>query len=143
MQRMLLFVLGLTLFGVACTPSLAESSVSTSSAGRTPSPTATTVPLTMVGRAEAIVGPRFAGTGYIESIVRIEYVGQMVDLTMNRSTFTLGDLEAFSKMCQALTELIGTNSPTGPVAGVRTFRADGSPVVVGTKHGEPCAPPSP
>ncbi len=143
MHRLLLFVMGLTLLGAACTPGLAESVPSSSNGNAAPTATAALAPKTVVGKAEAIIGERFSGTGYIESIVSIEYVGQAIRLTMDRSTFTLGNLEAFSKMCQALTGLIGSDGPTGQVVGVQTFRADGSPVVVGTKRGEPCAPPSP
>jgi hypothetical protein len=93
-----------------------------------------------VKQAEAIIGERFSGLGWIEMIVRIEYKDQQIQLTMDRDTFTLGNLESFSRMCQALTELIGVDGPDGDVIGVQTYRADGSPVVAGTKPSERCVP---
>ncbi|MGE0599384.1 MAG: hypothetical protein AB7J35_06925 [Dehalococcoidia bacterium] len=142
MPRIMLLAVGLMLLGVACTPGLAESSPSGATGAEPTTPAATPTPDTMVGRAEAIVGPRFKGTGYIESIVQIQYTDQWIRLIMGRDTFTLGDLEAFSRMCRALTELIGVDSAQGQVVGVQALKADGTLVVVGTSPGQPCAPPS-
>ncbi|MGE3073395.1 MAG: hypothetical protein AB7N24_04825 [Dehalococcoidia bacterium] len=142
MRRVLSLAVGFVLLGVACTPGLAESSPTGSTSAEPTFAAPTPTPDTMVGRAEGIVGPRFRGTGYIESIVQIQYADQWIRLIMNRDTFTLGDLEAFSKMCRALTELIGADGAQGQVVGVQAVTADGTLVVVGTAPGEPCAPPA-
>lgn len=139
----LFFAAGVLLFvGAACTPSFAQTGVPVAR-GETASQATTATPrepMTMVGQAEAIIGARFQGLGWIESIVTITYKDQVIRLTMGRDTFTLGDLEAYTRMCRALTELIGDDGANGQVVAVQTFRADGSPVVAGTANGEPCAP---
>jgi hypothetical protein len=144
MGRLVLFTALLILFaGGACTPGLAESNgtIGEDSAGTFATPTiAIPTSRSPVKQAEAIIGERFSGLGWIEMIVRIEYKDQQIRLTMDRDTFTLGNLESFSRMCQALTELIGVDGPDGDVIGVQTYRADGSPVVAGTKPGERCVP---
>lgn len=141
MYRALLIAMSLLLLGTACTPGLAEPGVYQ---GDNPAPVSPTevVASTVVGQAEAIIGARFSGAGYIESVVRIDYADQVIRLTMNRDTSTLGDIEAYSRMCQALTNLIGEDGAQGQVISVQTFRADGSPVVAGTVAGEPCVPPA-
>ncbi len=138
----LLAAVALLFLGGACTPSLAQSEIPITGGGAATSPTAAVPPEPMspVKQAEAIIGARFQGLGWIESIVTVQYQDKTIRLTMQRDTFTLGNLEAYTRMCQALTELIGTDGATGEILAIQTFRADGSPVVSGTVNGEPCTP---
>jgi len=88
-------------------------------------------PFDAVRQAETILAQRFAGTGYIEQIVRIEVVGGLLRVTLDRPISTLGDADAYTRMCTALTELVRTGEAADGVAGVQFFRADGTPVVAG------------
>jgi hypothetical protein len=104
----------------------------------TPVPASVVPAAGTVAKAEAIIGDEFGDTGWIESIVKIEAADGFLKVTMDRATFTLGDLDAYARMCRALTALIASEPNPGEVAAVQFFRADGTPVVGGDAPGARC-----
>jgi hypothetical protein len=82
-----------------------------------------------VGEAEAVIGREFKGYGWIERIVQITFSDGVLRVTLDQPTRTMSELDAYTRMCYALTTLIGSEDIPSEIAAVHFFRKDGSPMV--------------
>jgi hypothetical protein len=82
-----------------------------------------------IGAAEAILGEQVNNSGWIESVVRMEYTDGILVVVLDRGTSTLSQLDAYTQMCRALSHLIASEANPEGIAAVQFFKADGTPMV--------------
>ncbi len=91
-----------------------------------------------VGQAEAIIGAEFRGYGWIERIVQISFADGVLKVTLDQPTRTMSELDAYTRMCHALTALISSEEIPSDIAAVQFFRKDGSPMVASAVPNTAC-----
>jgi hypothetical protein len=126
---------------IACTPGQAADDPGGVVAGATIEEGVQATPPSVIRQAEAIIGPRFnTNSGWIESIVRMDYGDDFIlKVILDRPTFTLSQLDTYTQMCRALSELIVSEENPDGIVAVQFFKADGTPMIGTATANSNCA----
>ena len=97
-------------------------------------------PVDPAADARRLLEKRFPQAAWVESVTEVAFQSGLLQVTLDRPTATLGEVEVYTRMCNALTALIGTEDNPSPVVGVQFYRADGAAMVASGTANTPSRP---
>ena len=128
-----------SLLAIACLPEppntrvAAETGASGESGESAPAPAPD-----LANQASDLLAQKFSASGEAAHVSSVVVEDGLIRVTLDLVIRTLGDSDVYSRICNALAPLIGSNTEPA-VAGVQTFAPGGKPVVASASPTARCA----